>query len=453
MSLRKLTFGNNNSNELKDQNDNIQSSSYDQNYLLDKLNQNPESNKQSSISAYIPSESSMIKTNEINLQNASHNNYRSLTIDDSSRSFQKIQTESLHEKAITQNSDVLENNEVVQRCKSSRDIHKINKDQMNKNNNTMIENSSSMNKTRRKEFGINRKTGGSDRSIKDKLSIGGGNPSDNNNNITQKRNSIIKIEPEQEKQEQNRKLSKKETKRAFYVEFQTDKKKWIKRKECFFCYQKFSFPTIGEHHCRICSKSVCQNCSSNKYKLNRVCDICFYRINHEEFELDKEEALKNQKDYINSIKQKTSEYNNEVHDSFLYQSRQLSIAKEENAKIEKKLNEEHQELEKLKFNLKMKKRDIDCIEEKIPRNIEINEENSKKIREFLVVYNGLLVVNDTLGTELQNKNNKREKLRNYVDEIKNCKKNMLNKNNGGDNNNSLLSDLIEKNNHIRTGKF
>ena len=44
--------------------------------------------------------------------------------------------------------------------------------------------------------------------------------------------------------------------------------------DCEICKTKFSLVT-RKHHCRNCGKVVCDKCSPNKYKTERVCNTCF----------------------------------------------------------------------------------------------------------------------------------------------------------------------------------
>ncbi|KAL4493674.1 hypothetical protein ABPG72_004167 [Tetrahymena utriculariae] len=48
--------------------------------------------------------------------------------------------------------------------------------------------------------------------------------------------------------------------------------------ECCVCKSKFGLFSLRVHHCRFCSMSCCQHCSSKRINSNRSCDICFITI-------------------------------------------------------------------------------------------------------------------------------------------------------------------------------
>ncbi|KAL4444841.1 hypothetical protein ABPG74_016049 [Tetrahymena malaccensis] len=48
--------------------------------------------------------------------------------------------------------------------------------------------------------------------------------------------------------------------------------------ECCVCKSKFGLFSLRVHHCRFCSMSCCQHCSSKRINSHRSCDLCFITI-------------------------------------------------------------------------------------------------------------------------------------------------------------------------------
>ena len=98
------------------------------------------------------------------------------------------------------------------------------------------------------------------------------------------------------------------------------KENWKDSKKCQICEAKFKL-TKGKHHCRRWGSCVCSKCSNQERRLSksnpktyRVCDICDFKIDNQEFEntykwliLAEEDILDNQNANSEKIINNTSQ--------------------------------------------------------------------------------------------------------------------------------------------------
>lgn len=67
------------------------------------------------------------------------------------------------------------------------------------------------------------------------------------------------------------------------IDLSTSKSEWQNRKNCELCGERFRFFRNHRHHCRVCSRTVCNSCSTHTtlviefHNRNtvRMCDKCF----------------------------------------------------------------------------------------------------------------------------------------------------------------------------------
>ena len=83
-------------------------------------------------------------------------------------------------------------------------------------------------------------------------------------------------------------------------------------KNCWVCQIQFGKINERQHHCRLCSHSVCKVCSGKKVNEQRVCDICFLKMKNVKGEKRKKKLLAAMKNFIknlsNNIKKGSDEY-------------------------------------------------------------------------------------------------------------------------------------------------
>jgi len=83
-----------------------------------------------------------------------------------------------------------------------------------------------------------------------------------------------------------------------------DKSQWTEDLTCYVCSRAFSkMDRIFTHHCRVCGRSVCGDCSSKKINNDRACDVCYYKLSNKEQEDSRQEMLLNKINKIEAYKQ------------------------------------------------------------------------------------------------------------------------------------------------------
>jgi hypothetical protein len=75
-----------------------------------------------------------------------------------------------------------------------------------------------------------------------------------------------------------------------------DKNEWKDNAACYVCSRTFDkIKGVFTHHCRVCGRAVCGECSTKKINDNRVCDVCFYRANNPNAEERRRNVIRSKK--------------------------------------------------------------------------------------------------------------------------------------------------------------
>lgn len=167
-----------------------------------------------------------------------------------------------------------------------------------------------------------------------------------------------------------------------------DKDDWVVGSNCNLCKREFkTMNGVFQHHCRVCGMAVCGECSSKKINDNRVCDMCYYKVNNPRAERRREDQLKSKDATRRTYKKQLQREKDELD--------QLISKKYE---IDKKMKEEKEDQVKDLTSLQKEK-------DKASEILVKKKETNMKLKETLAVDKMFLKDKETEYDELRNKIN------------------------------------------------
>ncbi|KAL4464450.1 hypothetical protein ABPG72_011738 [Tetrahymena utriculariae] len=131
-------------------------------------------------------------------------------------------------------------------------------------------------------------------------------------------------------------------------------------KNCWVCKILFGKMNDRQHHCRLCSHSVCKICSQKRVNDNRVCDICFLKMKNVKGEKRKKKLLAAMKNFIKNLSTNITKGNEE--------NKKLE-SKCKNLKDQAKIEEEKRQIE------------LEILKSKLAQIQRSKETQEKKLRE------------------------------------------------------------------------
>jgi len=129
-----------------------------------------------------------------------------------------------------------------------------------------------------------------------------------------------------------------------------EKEDWTEEKHCHICTRGFKkMNGVFAHHCRMCGRGVCGECSVKKINDNRVCDLCYYKAENKRSEDRRDDQLKSKNASIKTYKKqllKEKEHLNEIIQQRYNLKKVTEEEKEEQRKAITRLQEEKVKLDK-----------------------------------------------------------------------------------------------------------
>lgn len=114
----------------------------------------------------------------------------------------------------------------------------------------------------------------------------------------------------------------------------SDKLNFISEKEfkyekiCWVCKIQFGKINERQHHCRLCSHSVCGVCSNKRVNENRACDLCFLKMKNVKGERRKKKLISLMKNFIKELSTNIKKGDNDYYKLKIKRDEEIKIAKE-----------------------------------------------------------------------------------------------------------------------------
>lgn len=163
--------------------------------------------------------------------------------------------------------------------------------------------------------------------------------------------------------------------------FKNNKEDWKNDKICFICERPFSLKH-KQHHCRLCTNSVCNPCSKNKIKDNRVCDICHMKHKNQKLELQKKNYLKSLAGWTKELDEKIGQLTELISEKESQKDKMVGDIEENNNKMVSRIYELEKSLESLKIVYESKQNEKRSLEESIRTRTQIMNESNSKLRDL-----------------------------------------------------------------------
>ena len=196
-------------------------------------------------------------------------------------------------------------------------------------------------------------------------------------------------------------------------------KECFKNKEyCFFCLRKFKFGR-SRHHCRLCTNSVCDDCSNSNNNLqgNRICDICFSKHSNKDVELEKKAYIKNLAKFAVELEQKTANIKKTVGSKEIEKITVMNEIEHVNEKNIRKIEELRKNIADIQFIYESKITEQNAKEEGIKKRTEICNESSRRINSLENEVSMLTISNDMTTNTFFGKKKRREELIQHYNEM------------------------------------
>lgn len=265
--------------------------------------------------------------------------------------------------------------------------------------------------------------------------------SDDESYITEKRSSYV----------ESRKAKDTKGKGNIKYNFKVNNDSWQNANFCFLCERKFNKIKYPRHHCRLCGKSCCDDCSKKRITKNRVCDICFMKHTNEKVELQKKSYLKQLSSWTKELSEKIKMMRKQVTEKEKQRDRLIAESDDNNRQMILRISDLEKNLQNLKTIYDSKVSEKASLEEAIKTRKTILNESESKLRELdnKVVIMGLSVDDQKSKYEMQLA--KRDALRRHLQDLINSEENFRQAHDEDDNKIGVIDGLITTSALLREG--
>ena len=225
--------------------------------------------------------------------------------------------------------------------------------------------------------------------------------------------------------------------------FKNNKEDWKQDKQCFICERPFGIKH-QQHHCRLCANSVCNPCSKNKVKDNRVCDICWMKHNNEKLEMQKKNYLKSLASWTKDLDEKINQLKELISEKESQKDKLVNDIEDNNNRMVSRIYELEKSLENLKLIYDSKVNEKKNLEEAIRTRTQIMNESNAKLRdlESQITVMEMRIQNAKSNCELKTK--KMDDLKKHLQDLKTSEENFRMAPPGDEVQLEMLDELIKK---------